>query len=471
MSYPLFGEAIEDEPYEVFGEEIEEKPSLGRKVAGVGSQLGKSTVTGALGSYGDILNLVGLSPKANLTPGQEALYRAEFEAPEKDLAALQDEDILPRYSRFPRSEEISERIGENEPQNAAERYAQRIGRAGGGGLALGAGGGTLGALSGAATVGQTAKEMGAPEWAATTLELLSTFGPAGIANKVIKAKDAKRLLEFLRAKGLSETEIAALTQGQTKLKSLSKLAKKSGKAEKMLSSIEEKSGNAYDFIKKEASELPHISGQHSEALADEFGTVITELNQTLKPSPDKQSAINFIQEAYENLINKGAKPIDLMNFYQDINASVKWNAIKGGKKYLARLKKPIMDTLSASSPKLADDFQLANTTYARSKNLIKEMKPNMVDQFLDKGPGGALALGLATGVPGLLFKYIGINGVRSLSRELLFNPRLQNISRKIANAINDNKPKAVNTFVNAFKKEIKTDNPDLYEQLEQASFE
>jgi hypothetical protein len=445
----------------------EKSPSLLKKATGVGAQALSSAATGFAGSYGDLLSLIGLSPKATLAPGQKALYQAEFNAPESQLPFLQDEDILPRYHRFPTSEEVSERI-EKTPQNKAERYAQRIGKSAGSGAAFGGGGKTLKALSGASAIGQTAKELGAPEGIATTLELLSLFGPQALAKHVAGSKKLNEFISYARRKGLSETEIAGLVQGQRKTKALAKLAKKGGKTEQILNSIDSKAGNAIDQVRERAAKLPMLSGETSGQLADSFGEIAIDLGKTIKPSPDKESAINFIRGAQENLMNQGASPEMLINFWQDINNAVNWKAIKGGKKALASLKKPLMNTLSSVDPDLAKDFSLANTLYARSKQLVSALKPSLVDQVLDKGPVGVGMMAFALGNPNIIGKYISANAVRTLGREMLFNPRFQNISRKILNALKEDKPKAAQSLLKGFRKELKEEHPDIFDELEKS---
>ena len=448
---------------DIFDELETKKPSVIGKTA---SQFGKSAVTGLTGTYGDILSLVGLSPKEKLTPGQEALYKAESEAPESLLSFLQDEDILPRFSRLPTSEEVSEFIGENEPRSLPERYAQRIGRSVGSGASLGGGAKLLGSLAGASSLGQTAKELGAPESIATTLELLSLFGPQALANKAYGPKKLKEFIDYARKKGLEENEIAGLIQGERKTKALAKLAKKGGKTERILDSIHEKAGSALEDVKESAKNLAPLSGEISGELGDKFGEILKDLSQTVKASPDKQAAINFIQEAYENIMNKGSTPEQLINFWQDINGAVNWNAIKGGKKVLGRLKEPIMETLNKVNPALAKDFGLANALYGRSRVLAKALKPNTVDTILDKGPAGAATLAIALGDFGIIKKYLGADVVRSLGREMLFNPRIQNISKKIYMALKDEKVKAAQSLLNVFKKEIEKKYPDLFDAVD-----
>lgn len=442
------------------------KKSFSKYVGGTASQFGKSAVTGLTGTYGDILSLVGLSPEEKLAPGQKALYEAEFDAPESALPFLQDEDILPRYHRLPTSEEVGEFIGEKEPETRSERYAQRMGRSVGGGVALGGGPKIIGSLATASSIGQSARELGLPEGAATTLELISLFGPQALAKQAFGPKKLKDFISYARKQGLTEEEISGLVQGDRKAKALAKLAKKGGKTEKILGSIHEKAGSALESVKETSKGLGPISGELSGELGDRFGEILKDLNQTIKPSPDKQAAINFIQEAHENLMNQGSSPEKLINFWQDINSAVNWTAIKNGKKILGRLKEPIKDILTKANPSLAKDFELANTLYSRSKLLARALKPHTIDTILDKGPMGASMLAIALGDVGIISKYVGTDVVRSIGRELLFNPRIQNISKKMLQAVKQENVKAAQSLLKVFKKEIEKDNPDIFNDVD-----
>lgn len=447
-------------------EETPKKKSFPKYIGKTGAQFGKSAVAGLTGTYGDILSLVGLNPKENLTPGQKSLYEAEFEATESALPFLQDEDILPRFSRLPTSQEVGEFIGEEEPETRAERYAQRAGRAIGGGAALGGGAKTISSLATAAGIGQTAKELGAPESIATTLELLSLFGPHALANKAYGPKKLKELIEYARKKGLTEEEIAGLVKGERKVKALAKISKKGGKTERLLDSIQEKAGNSLQSVKESTKGMGHISGELSGELGDKFGEIVNDLKQTIKPSSDKALAISFIEDAIENLMNQGTTPEKLINFWQDINSEVNWNAIRNGKKSLEALKKPIKELLTKIDPGLAKDFELGNTLYARSKLLSKALKPTTIDNILDKGPTGAAMLAVALGDLGIISKFIGADVARSLGREMIFNPRIQNISKKMLMAVKNENVKGAQALLKIFKKEIEKDNPDIFDDMD-----
>jgi hypothetical protein len=142
----------------------------------IGKQVFKKGTAGALGGYGNLLDLIHAQTKERMTPGQEALTQAEFEAPESLLPFLQDDDILPRYSRLPSQQEAETLIemlgGPGEAQTEAGRIAGRGAEFVGSALPFGARGKLLFLLASVGLGGQLTRELGGPEAVATGIELL-----------------------------------------------------------------------------------------------------------------------------------------------------------------------------------------------------------------------------------------------------------------------------------------------------------
>ena len=139
-----------------------------------------------MGTYGDILDLLGLQSN-EILPGEKASYEVESQILDKmnqpgykpsasDFYALSgDDDIAPRFSRLPSSQDVEKLGGQlglvSEPKTAAGRYAKRIGRIGGGGASLGSGAIVAPIAAGAA--GQTAEELGLPPWVQAVFEIVA----------------------------------------------------------------------------------------------------------------------------------------------------------------------------------------------------------------------------------------------------------------------------------------------------------
>lgn len=159
---------------------VDEKPRKFTKkeiAKDVGKQVAVKGTKGIAGAYGNLLDLIRAQTKQRTLPGQQALYEAEFNAPPELLPFLQDEDILPRYSRLPSGEEAEQLLkmvgAPTEGETPAGRIAGRGAEFVGGALPFGGSSAKLLAGLGAAGLGgQGIREAGGPEALATGVELI-----------------------------------------------------------------------------------------------------------------------------------------------------------------------------------------------------------------------------------------------------------------------------------------------------------
>lgn len=449
MSVKTFGRPLEEENIE-FGRVID-WASPAKEVV---KQSLVGGAKGGLGSYGDILDLLNIQTKESL-PGEKIRHQQEIEALNRvgqnnskptlyDFLSLSEDDIAPSYSRLPSAEDIGnfmEMLGiETEPKTTAGKYAHRIGETIGSAASLGGTGKALSILGLGAGVGEGVEQATDSPTAGLVAELLTTLGSGGLRKKLAPTSSkGKELVEQGRKIGLTEEELTPLLQGEKKLATFSKLAKKTNKTSQTFKKINEKLGDAYDLIREQFSKHGALSSSQNEKLLKEFGKINKKLRTTLKASPEKEGAIKYIEESMENLRNRGTNPSELIGFWGDINNAVNWNAVKGGKKSIAALKQPIREVLQEINPQLAKDFELTNNLYSKYKKVSKALKPDMIDKWLNKGEAAAIVTSLATGNPILLKGVATESAIRILSKELLTNPRLQNVSNKALQSIRQNK--------------------------------
>lgn len=418
--------------------------------------------SGMTGAYGSLLNALGLAPQSTMLPGQEERYKREYEAPEKLLPFLQEEDIMPEYARLPTVEESAKYL-EPEATTSGQRITKKVSEALGSGLPFGGGLKTAGELAVASGLGQSFRELGAPEGVATGIELLSLYGPQAIAKKVIVSKDVKNIADFLKKQGFSSSEITGMLRGKFQ-NVFSKLAKKDEKTENYIKDINEKFGNVYNNIKLKAGDTP-VSKDLSDELVSSFQMIKKDLESTIETIPEQQKAIDFINKALSNIQKRGTTPKEAVNFFQGINDLVPW--AREGKKYLVPLKDPLLKILHESNPKIAKDFETVNAAYSKFAKLRKGLKPTQLDEIKKAGPVGAIIFGMVTGIGPLaaLGKFVKFDIVQRLSRQMLTNPRLARIPQKIIENVKQNKPKSVNAYIKLFGKEIKEEDPELSKDL------
>lgn len=456
-----------DENKNIFESLAEDKPnqsfSFLETSKDVGKQIAAKGFAGAFGAYGNVTEMLGQT-KENLLPGQKE--RLKVEDP-YDLG-LNDE-ILPSYSRLPTTKDVNELVkdftGVDQGQTPAGRIAGRGAEFGGEALAY-PGGGAKGLLSvvGAGLAGQGLRESGAPEALATGVEIAGSVLPSAIQGKVVPTgKESKTLTNAGRALGLAEKQIAPLIQGEGKVSLLSKVARKGEDTKKLFSSIKESLGDSYQNVKNSVSNLGNVNSANRQILETKFTNIRNELSKTVKASPDKEAAIKFIDEAIDKISKSGASPEELINFWQDINKSVKWNSIQGGKKSLSQLKEPIMEVLQNVAPAAAKDFELTNQLYSKYSQISKRLKPDLVDAFLNKGEVIGLApaaMSFMFGNPWPLGALGGEMAVRTLATEMLTNPYFQNIGNKLVTNFNQGSLKAVQETVKNVKEFMSRKYPD-----------
>lgn len=429
----------------------------------IGKQAVSKGLQGFAGAYGNIAEILGQSEE-NLTPGMKARFEREFENPlESDTGEFQD------YARLPTSKDVGMGIkeltgigeGETPEGRIVGRGAEFLG--GAASLPIGLTGKAATSLAGAGLAGQTLREAGAPEALATGTEIVGSLAPSLIKGKVAPSGKEKTLAEGARKIGLSEKEITPLIQPEKKVATLSKIAKKGEKTKELFSSIKDKLGDSYESLKSAPIAQKNIPSKQTSNLIRKFVDIETDLTKTLQPSPDKEAAIKFINGATEKLIRDGATPEELINFWQDINKSVKWNSIQGGKKALARLKEPILETIKEIDPEMAKNFEVTNQLYSKYVNVAKKLKPDIIDSFANKAEMmavGPAAYGLATGNPYIFAGLAGERAIRVMAREMLINPYFQNLGNKFVQNLNSSSISGIRQGLSDTRKYLERKYPD-----------
>jgi len=289
--------------------------------------------------------------------------------------------------------------------------------------------------------------------------------------KAIDPRTASKLYKAGKSLGLSAKELTPLIQGEVKTSVLGKFAKKTKALKKTLDMTEGKLSDIYTGIKESASKFPKIPGKDTSNLIDKFQDIKFGLQKTLQPSPDKKAAIGFIDAAIEKANNFGTSPEELINFYQDINNAVNWNAIKGGRKVLSNLKSPIIETLESTNPKIAKDFVGANALWSKLKGFEKQIGIPKIEKYIDYGEAPALLASLAFGNYGKAATTASAIAFRRVATKLLSDPKWQNIHARILSSIKNQTPAQATKLLQILKNRIKTEMPKEYEGIDWSEFE
>lgn len=328
--------------------------------------------------------------------------------------------------------------------------------------ALASPGSTLG--TGARTLvggfaGETAKELGAPEWLQTAAELTAYMTPE-ITKKILSAGNNKELIKRAKEMGFSDEQIAPLLQSDFKQKWLAKISPKSGSVQEKLKSTKSQIDKSFDVL----SESPVIKKEISEKAN---GVLINDIRKKLSSLPRE------LQEAVtpdlNDLLNNKITGNSLMNFWKDLN-----HHFANDRKALSILKEPVKNALKSISPQAAKDFEVLNNLYSKYYPISSKLKPDLASKLVSSGEyfaGAAALTGLAFGHVEPLVGIIGEQAVKQLAKHMLTSPRLQQMSRKTVNAINDHKVPMTLKMINLFSNELKKNYPEISKELEKISEE
>ncbi len=307
----------------------------------------------------------------------------------------------------------------------------------------------------AATVSEGLKAAGAPEIIQDIGEVATFIGP-GLAKKITATKAQAPLVDFARKMGLSEKEITPLIQGEGKQKFLAWAAKKGGRAQRALQKSYEATGNVYDVIRASPEALKPLEEGSAR-------NIIQKMEKVLLESPSAQR--NKIAQDFTDLKSAPLTVDSLINFFQDVNKTL---GPKIGK--LSLIKGPIIEGMKELSPKLAEDFQLTNQLFANRAKLAQRLKPTLFSQVMKGIQAVKLATGLAMGNIPLLYETVGESAGRIAARELLINPRLQNLSRQMGVALNKGKFGIATKIADKMATLFKPKDPTLSKELKKADF-
>lgn len=401
-SDPSFGEFLKQSQAEGYsGEEVigylnsAPKQKEESAIASYGKDILKQGAQGfgigALGTYGDILDLFGLQP-TEMLPGEKAVYDMEAQILDKmnqpgyqpsfsDIYALSgDDDIAPRFSRLPNSHDV-EKFGKelgliSEPKTAAGRYAKRIGKFTGSTASFGGAGGFASPIA-AGITGQTLEELGAPAWAQIAGEVIAglKFAPKTPVAVSSKSKEVEEILQNLRKAGYSEQDITLAKSALEKRGFLKKYASLTPEAE---NTINQGVKNSEELFKQQIKKglpgyaeggLPYLEKQASgvyQAMEELAASVPIKNKEPVKKAI--QSAIDYLekyplldeQKKFIEFLKDGLSKTDkaetaefFTGFYRNLGKAGNWGDPKQKEHLLGLVKEGIKQTFAESGPEAA----------------------------------------------------------------------------------------------------------------------
>jgi len=303
-------------------------------------------------------------------------------------------------------------------------------------------------------IGEGAKDLGAPEWAQTALELTAYLGP-DITKKLLEKGSNAELIAEARKLALSDEQITPLIQSDFKQKWLSKITPRRGATQEALEKTKEGLQSAYGKIAEGETAKAALSTESGVKLIDSIEDLFEKM-----PSGVREK----IKTDYKDLFKKDITGQSLINFWGDINHELGKHS-----KQLSLLKEPIKEALNEISPELAKNFETINKLYTKFYPIAKRLEPNLNTDIMSASKALGSLIGVLTGNYAVL-EAAGIHFAGGqLAKELLINPRFQQIGNKMVEAIAENKYGMAKKLTDLLSHEFKKTSPELSNQLQNIS--
>lgn len=269
--------------------------------------------------------------------------------------------------------------------------------------------------------GQSAKELGAPEWVQNLAEITPQVFPA-FMRRIIPTLAQENAVNNARRLGLNEEQIAPLIQSEGKQRWFSRLASRRGRTQRVLQETQRGLGNIYNNLKNRPEAQRAMTPQEVQLFLQDLLPELQNLPHNLR---------NQLVNDAADLAATGYSGSGIINFWQDIN-SLRINRLNV-------LQGPLGNALRRFSPQLAEDFMTTNNLYGRYANLAGRLRPTIASDLFSGSQALKLLFGISTGNYPVLIEAVGEEAAKRLSREMLINPRFQNLSRQMIESLNTNR--------------------------------
>ena len=287
------------------------------------------------------------------------------------------------------------------------------------------------ALTGSLTK-QAAKEFDLPEWMQDIAGVIGTSGPdilKSISSKALRnIPKQQQIIDFLKSKGMSDKEITPLIQNPKKLSWLSKGAMKFEEKSPFLKGIQEKLGHVFEDIRGRGQSGTFLRGP-------ELAKFDTDFHNILGKIPKRHARL--VEKEIDELMNHPIDFTSLHDFNIAVNDIIK--ATKGGKASVGKLKVATHDAQKALDPSLFNDLRSTDKAYSNLMNFTDKMTKKNWDGIARLGDIGKTITGALIFDPvmmGLSIKGMAASAMtRYTLKQMLTNPRLQNIHKKLQEAV------------------------------------
>ncbi len=117
------------------------------------------------------------------------------------------------------------------------------------------------------------------------------------------------------------------------------------------------------------------------------------------------------------------------------------------------------------------DIQVKDGEMLFDYKISKRLEPNLMTDLIGASEALGLLASFTLGYYPTLFKFAGEKTARKLSQQMLLNPRFQQISTKMVDAIKDNKANVAKKLSDLLATEVRKTSPEAALKLEELSEE
>lgn len=296
--------------------------------------------------------------------------------------------------------------------------------------------------------------LGLPPGLQAVFETLPTIRPRP---SPVTARDPQtaKAIEFGRERGLSEKQLAALSNEDTPLKGVAiKLARRGKKTERLLESTKE----SLDGIAASLESHPETATQLDAVAANKTVNEMFKVVDKLKAGPDKEGAIEDINAFISGPQTAG----DAVKLWRKINQRA------ASAKDLSLISKvPLKNILEESSPALAEELVLSNKLYSKYYDISEKLGRTTQTDWVAYGPRALMAWGFMTGNPFILKGAIGAELGQRLATEMLINPKLNSLAQRMSTAIKNGNISTLERTMDLLGNEVGKIDPALKDEFDQ----
>jgi len=299
-------------------------------------------------------------------------------------------------------------------------------------------------------LGEGAKDLGLPEWAQTAAEITAFVGP-DVTKKLLTSGKNAELIEAGRKLGLNDKQLTPLLQSEFKQKWLTQLSPKKGATQKALSDTKSALGESYSKLQSSAQASKELNPDAIEKFKSSVDKIKFDM-----PSGVRE----VIEKDFQDLLSKPITGSSLMNFYADINHNLGPSA-----KQLTLLKGPVREAIKTASPELGKDFEMLNSLYSKYYPIASRLKTNLASDIIGAAEQIGMIGAITTGHYPFFLKIMGEKAARKLAQQMLINPRLQQLSGKVVDAINQSKPQIAKKVMDEYIRQVGKKSPEAANKM------